>query len=94
MKELVAASLIAFNYISHKYQNRFKNLLFHIGVYAHKLELFYTELLWRWEDAAGKKHWATFFVKKMLRLSSGYMHLTLYARQWFPNDILCNSWVK
>lgn len=54
MKELVAASLIAFNYNSHKYQNGFKNLLFHIGVYAHELKLVYVELLCRWEGAAGK----------------------------------------
>ena len=47
MKELVAASLTAFNYTSHKYQNGFKNLFFHIGVYACELELFYTELLCR-----------------------------------------------
>lgn len=47
MKELVAASLIAFNYNSHKYQNGFKNLLFHIGVYAHELKLVYVELLCR-----------------------------------------------
>lgn len=26
-----------------------------MGVYAHELELFYTELLCRWERAAGKK---------------------------------------
>ena len=45
MKELVAASLIAFSYTTHKYQNGFKNLLFHIGVYTHELELSYMELL-------------------------------------------------
>lgn len=47
------------------------------------------------KNGIGKRHWAMSSIKKMLRLSSGYMHLILYiARQWFPNDILRNSWVK
>lgn len=63
LKELVGAYLIAFNYTSHKYQNGFKNLLFHFEVYACELELFYMELC-RWEGAAGKKALSHSFCKE------------------------------